>query len=198
MLRAKLLRFARRMKGIREQQKASGQLGLLGTEHGGLAPAAGLSAQENSRGELVKRGHCVVESLAIMRGISGPRWAEGAALAEGQVTAQHEVSSVGKCLRESHQQRSAAVSSGAMRQDEPSAVGSCWVMEKSANRDSAGSIRERLAARLSGRQLHQLRPKASSSDSKMRTVRISCDNFAQQRNVSGSSWAARRASSDFQ
>src|SRR5579863_3809294 len=98
MLNAKLLRLARRMEWIREQQQARNQLGLLGAEHGGLASAIGVSAQKNSASKLADRVHTVAESFAIAGSISGAGWAESAALTEGQVAAQHEKSCVGKCL----------------------------------------------------------------------------------------------------
>src|SRR5919109_432524 len=89
VLGSKLRRVTRRMKRIREQQKAIGKLGLFRGKHAGLTPSVGVSSKKEAPGnQLSQRGAGVSQALAVAGGITGTWRAEAPVLAEGQIAAQ--------------------------------------------------------------------------------------------------------------
>jgi hypothetical protein len=53
MLRAKLLRLARRMQRVRKQKKSAYNFGIGGTKHRGLTSAVRMSAKKDSTSKVL-------------------------------------------------------------------------------------------------------------------------------------------------
>ena len=70
MLGAQPLGFAGRVQGIGKQQEALNQPGLVGGQHGGLAPAIGLPAEDDPAGDDgAQRGNSAAQSGTVGGGI---------------------------------------------------------------------------------------------------------------------------------
>ena len=124
MLDAELLRFARRVQRIGEQQQARNQIWFGGAEHRGLASTVGVAAEKDpARDTLTQSSNRVAQARTIALRVAGKRRTGSPVLAEGQIATQDGVAMSSKRFAERHQQRGAAIRTRAVSQDQRFAVG---------------------------------------------------------------------------
>ena len=110
VLRTQLLRFARRMEGIREQKQTICQPALIRTKHRCLASAVRMPAQKYLPGDPLAHGlHGSLQTFTITRGIPWMRRAEWPLLTKRQIAAKHGETRAGKGFGQRDQNRSLAV-----------------------------------------------------------------------------------------
>ena len=117
VLRALLLRVARRMERIGEQQESAYQSRLFRTQHAGLASAVGMAPQDDSgfcgrvripaSGNIGRKrgterglycGNCVLQSCPVPGGVAGTGRAERSRLPIRQIAAEHGDSGGGESI----------------------------------------------------------------------------------------------------
>src|SRR5271155_4513273 len=117
MLGAELIGFARWVQRVGGQQKTLDQPRFLRAKYACLTASVGMAAEENpASNQLPDSSHGRFQALAVSRRLAGSRRTKGAELPEGQVATQYRHPRIGKSLGQSHQQRTLAVSSRAMRE----------------------------------------------------------------------------------
>ncbi len=84
-------------------------------------------------GHLLERHNCLLQTSAVVRGITGSGWAKRAALAEGEIAAQNSQAPMGECFSERPHQRCLRVSASPMSQYHAVAVGRFRNVKKSAH-----------------------------------------------------------------
>src|SRR5579884_820280 len=133
---AELPGFARRMQRVRSKEKAISEAGQIADEHGSLAPAVGLSAEENPAGSaLADHLHSALEALPVAGGVSRARGSGWASLAEGQIATKDQISGISETVPDRLQEDGIAVSARTMREDQGVAARPRRLMEISADRD---------------------------------------------------------------
>src|ERR1700722_4985562 len=127
-------RLARWVQRIGQQQQAFRELGFLGREHAGLPSSVRLAAEiDRARRHFAKKLDCRSQAGSV-RGRQ--RWRRGTArtlLAKRKVATENGYTSLAECGGEGHQQRSVAISSGAMRQDNSARLAPPSDVEKSVD-----------------------------------------------------------------
>ena len=95
MLGAQPLGFAGRMQRIGKQQEGIDQFGLVGGQHGGLAPAIGLPAEGDSARDDGAQGADSLAQPGTVGGGTSRRWRTcGTALAKRQVYGDVDIDSI--------------------------------------------------------------------------------------------------------
>src|ERR1700722_12318649 len=119
MRRAQLLRLARWMQRIGEQQETIGQSRRFRGQHTGLPAAVGMPAQPDLFGVfLANLQDLLAQAFAISSGVAGAWWAVWPVLPEGQIVAHHLNTMFGKYTCQSHQQGCITIRSSAVGQQE--------------------------------------------------------------------------------
>src|SRR5438309_9689817 len=143
MLRALLLRLARRVQRVGKQKQGCGQIPVFRAQHAGLAAAVGVSPQEDST--LNHPSHyCdrILQTGAVAGGVGGAGWAKGSRLAIGKIAAQHSKAVGGESLGERDQQRRLRVRAGPVGEYEGVAVGSFGRVKEAADLGIDGVVSE--------------------------------------------------------
>ena len=138
---AELKRLARRMQRVRQQQQAGGDVGLIGGEHGGLASAVRVAAEEDLAGNFGPQDrNGALNAFSIARRHGRERRAVWTQLAEGQVKAEHQ--KAGPCKGSSHggKKLRLAVGAGAVGQRQGVAIRLRRLVEEAANRGSTAGF----------------------------------------------------------
>ena len=100
VLSTELLRLARRVQRIGEQQQRIGDGGVLGSEECSLPSAVRVPAEDDEfRRDLTYRFGGALQSFAIARGCAWERRTRGTCLAIGKIAAQNVKPSAGELLR---------------------------------------------------------------------------------------------------
>ena len=115
MLSTKLRRVVRRVKRIREQEKAIGKIRLFRGKHAGLASSVGVPPEKEPTGNQLSHGsHGVKKALAVAGSVTGTGRAEAPGLPEGQVATQDGKSAFGEGVCQRNQQRGLSIGAGAV------------------------------------------------------------------------------------
>ncbi len=100
MLRALLLRPARRMKRVRQKQQSRDQFGLFCAKHAGLAPTVRMASKEQlAAREISQCCHSILQASAIAGRIRWAGRAERSDLPEREITAKNGVPTFGEGVR---------------------------------------------------------------------------------------------------
>ena len=117
VLGSELLWLGRRMQRIRQQQQAVHQSRCFRAQHGRLAPAVGMSTQENAaRDHPTHRGHSVLQAFAVARCIPGPWRPKAPHLPKRQIAPQDDKARAGEGLCHGREQSRLRVCPGPVRQ----------------------------------------------------------------------------------
>jgi len=148
MLSARLLRSARRMQRIREQEQACDQLWFFRAEHARLSASVGMPSKKYATGNCsFHRGDGILQTGAVAGGVAQSRRAVRAGLAVREIATQNGESRASKGFCKSDEQWGCGVRSCAMREHEAIAVGVLRDMEKTANSGIDGLFDEFANAR---------------------------------------------------
>ncbi len=116
---AEILGTTGRMQRVGLKQQRASQRGLGGEEHGGLAAAVGVAAEEEAAADaLAERAARGAQPFAIARGAGGRRPPAQMSLAVGQVAAQDGDAARGERLGHRYQQRRVGIAAGPVGEDE--------------------------------------------------------------------------------
>jgi len=108
---------------------------FLSTQHGGLAAAVGMTAGENAAGDKLAQGrNSVFDALAIAGSFSRSRRTERTGQAKWQIVTQHHETRARKGICQRYQQRSLAIESGAMGENQSVAGWRRGPVQESAHR----------------------------------------------------------------
>ena len=119
MLNAELVLFTRRMQRVGEKQERGDEIGLVGTEDGGLAASVGVSAEKDLAGdEFSHCGNRIAQASAIAFGLAGEGRPEWFCLAKRKIATQNSVAVSAKSLGDRDEKWSVRVASRAMGEDE--------------------------------------------------------------------------------
>jgi hypothetical protein len=119
MLRAELVRLARRMERVGEEQKRVGDAGCFGGENTRLAGAVGMTSEDNGPGHDFAHGFDgALQAFAIALRRATMRRAGRALLAIGKIAAQDVKASGGEGFGNGKQERRIAIGASAVGDDE--------------------------------------------------------------------------------
>jgi hypothetical protein len=123
-----------RVERVGEQQKAIEQAGFAGGKHGRLPASVRMAAEEYAARGLLPHGRDGgFKSLLVAFRTAALGPPVGTRLAKGQIAAEDGESGVAECARQGHEERSIAVRSRAVGQDEGIAGRMGREMEEPAN-----------------------------------------------------------------
>jgi hypothetical protein len=140
-----------RVQRVGKQQKAFDETRFGGGEHRRLSSAIGMTAERDAAGHLASdRLDGGAKSLLVSFRASARWWAVKSRLAEGEIAAEDGEAGCAEGFRESDQQRSIAVRSCTVGEDEAVFGAICGarrgLVEESADGDSGGGIDEFVSA----------------------------------------------------
>ena len=116
---AEILGTAGRMQRVGLKQQGAGQRGLGGEEHGGLAAAVGVAAEEEAAADaLAEHAERGAQPFTIARGAGGRGPTARTRLAVRQVAAQDGDAARGERLGHRYQQRRVGIAAGPVGEDE--------------------------------------------------------------------------------
>ena len=145
--RPQLLRPIGRVQRIAEQQQTVCHVGVLRSQHAGLAPAIRVASYEDApRSDLAKPADRLADAGAILPGRAWMRRSVRPAQAEGKIESIYRDTGFGEGIRHGREQRGLAVDARAMRERQPvrtaagrpvqkarlESVNRCWHLKKAA------------------------------------------------------------------
>lgn len=132
---------ARRMQRVRKQEQTFGQCGVGRHQHTCLTSAVGDAAEKSVPWHLLlHESDSPPQSVLIMLGIRGRRWTGGTPLTKRQVAAKSGQSRGRELCRQGNQQRSVAITAGAVSEYHEAGVRVLSTMKKAANRSLVGRV----------------------------------------------------------
>jgi hypothetical protein len=107
------------MQWVGKKQKPRHDIGLLGGEHGALAPTVRMPAEKDASCRFGPQSfHSTTQTLTVAGSHGGKRWSVGTRLPKRQIATQDQISSVCESLCQRDQQFALAICAGSMSQDQ--------------------------------------------------------------------------------
>lgn len=164
MLSTKLRRVVRRVKRIREQEKAIGKIRLFRGKHAGLASSVGVPPEKEPTGNQLSHGsHGVKKALAVAGSVTGTGRAEAPGLPEGQVATQDGKSAFGEGVCQRNQQRGLSIGAGAVSERQAVSVRLGWGVDEASDGRISRGIMEVVDLRIGGHVPQALKLKRKGS-----------------------------------